>query len=313
MSNLALTADLFSLFAEPARVRLAALLARHELTVAEIVAVTDMAQSRVSTHLGKLREAGVLRDRRDGPHTYYSMQRETMPKAAERVWKLIEDGVKDSVLESDLSRCEQLLAARAQDKKFPDAFAGEMERHYSPGRTWEATARAFAAMMRPGDVLDIGAGDGTIAQMLAPRARSYSCVDRSESMIAAAKKRLGKHRNVRFHVADAHRLPHEKAAFDTVLLLNVLAHTDSPAKVFTEVARVLRPGGDVVAVTIAAHDHEGLATSYGHAHAGFSCAELRRFCKGAGLSVVFCDITSRERQAPHLEVVTLLAQKERAS
>ena len=313
MSNLAVTADLFSLFAEPARVRLAALLSRHELTVAEIVAITEMAQSRVSTHLGKLREAGVLRDRRDGPHTFYSMQREGMPKATERVWKLIEDGVKDSVLETDLSRCEALLAARNADKKFPDAFAGEMERHYSPGRTWEATARAFAAMMRAGDVLDIGAGDGSIAQILAPRSKSYTCVDRGEAMIAAAKRRLGKHKNVSFVQADGHDLPLKSASFDTVLLLNVLPHADSPQKIFAETARVLRPAGDLVAVTIAAHDHADLASSYGHTHSGFSCADLRRFCRGARLSVVSCEITSREKRMPHLEVVTLIATKDRAS
>jgi ArsR family transcriptional regulator len=49
------TATLLHLFGDPTRVRLVALLARHELTVAELMAVTELAQSRVSTHLGKLR------------------------------------------------------------------------------------------------------------------------------------------------------------------------------------------------------------------------------------------------------------------
>ena len=65
--------ELLRLFGDATRVRLAALLERDELTVAEITRVTDLPQSRVSTHLGKLREAGVLRDRRDGTSTYYSM------------------------------------------------------------------------------------------------------------------------------------------------------------------------------------------------------------------------------------------------
>lgn len=308
MTNLAVAADLFSLFAEPARVRLAALLARHELTVAEIVSITEMAQSRVSTHLGKLREAGVLRDRRDGACTYYSMQREAMPKPAEQVWKLIEDGVKDSVIDSDDARCAALLAARSSNQKFPDAFAGEMERHYSPGRTWEATARAFATMLRAGDVLDIGAGDGTIAQMLSPRAKSYTCVDRGEAMIVAAKKRLAKQKNMRFVVADAHDLPLKQASFDTVLLLNMLAHTDHPARVLAEAARVVRSNGEVIVVTIGEHDHEDVATAYGHAQLGFSPPTLRRLARHANLEVEFCEVTSRERQMPHLDVVTMLAR-----
>jgi DNA-binding transcriptional ArsR family regulator len=65
--DLVAAVDLLQLIGEPTRVRLLALLAAHELTVAEIVAVTQLAQSSVSTHLGTLREAGPVRNRRAGP------------------------------------------------------------------------------------------------------------------------------------------------------------------------------------------------------------------------------------------------------
>src|SRR3954471_14316816 len=81
--------DLLRLFGDATRVRLAALLERDELTVAEITRVTDLPQSRVSTHLGKLREAGVLRDRRDGASTYYSMNNGAMPAEARRLWEVV--------------------------------------------------------------------------------------------------------------------------------------------------------------------------------------------------------------------------------
>ena len=48
---------------DPTRVRLLALIEREELTVAELAAVTRLAQPRVSTHLAKLKEAGIVRDR----------------------------------------------------------------------------------------------------------------------------------------------------------------------------------------------------------------------------------------------------------
>ena len=66
MPSLATTIDLLNLFSDPTRVRLLSLLAREELSVAELTSVTQLPQSRVSTHLGKLREADVLRDRRAG-------------------------------------------------------------------------------------------------------------------------------------------------------------------------------------------------------------------------------------------------------
>ena len=48
-----------------------ALLEREELAVQEVMDVLGMAQSRVSRHLGILREAGLLRDRREGTHIFY--------------------------------------------------------------------------------------------------------------------------------------------------------------------------------------------------------------------------------------------------
>ena len=79
METLAAAADLFGLVAEPTRVRLLRLLAEHELSVAELVAVTELPQSSVSTHLGKLRDAGMVRDRKDGTSTYYALARLSAP------------------------------------------------------------------------------------------------------------------------------------------------------------------------------------------------------------------------------------------
>src|SRR5262245_18231168 len=177
-------------FGTATRVRLVALLARHDLTVADLTSITELPQSRVSTHLGRLREAGVLRDRRQGASTVYSLNDGSMPVAARRVWDLLEHDLDDAVVTADRARCDALLRARERAGSWPDAVAGQMERHYSPGRTWEATARAFLGLIHLGDVLDAGSGDGTIAQLLLPRARSITCLDSSARMIAAARTRL---------------------------------------------------------------------------------------------------------------------------
>jgi len=59
MDTIASAVDLLRLFGDSTRLRLASLLAKTELTVAEITQITQLPQSRVSTHLGKLRDAGV--------------------------------------------------------------------------------------------------------------------------------------------------------------------------------------------------------------------------------------------------------------
>src|SRR3546814_14164809 len=56
--------------ADATRVRLLALLAGEELTVAELSAITQLAQPRVSTHLARLQEAGLVRARRSGVSAY---------------------------------------------------------------------------------------------------------------------------------------------------------------------------------------------------------------------------------------------------
>jgi DNA-binding transcriptional ArsR family regulator len=64
--------------ADATRVRLLALLEREELTVAELSAITRLAQPRVSTHLAKLKEAGLVRDRRAGVSAYYRFEEDSL-------------------------------------------------------------------------------------------------------------------------------------------------------------------------------------------------------------------------------------------
>ncbi|HEY8091243.1 MAG TPA: metalloregulator ArsR/SmtB family transcription factor [Polyangiaceae bacterium] len=304
MATLTNAANVLQLIGEPTRVRLLALLAAHELTVAEIVAVTQLAQSSVSTHLGKLREAGIVRDRKAGPSTFYALNDGAMPGPARKVWDLVRAEVRDALLEGDGERAARVLKARERASGWPDVVAGEMERHWSPGRTWESLARAVSGLVRLGDVIDVGSGDGSVAQLLAPRARSWTCVDRSERVLGAARERLGKLKNVRFLAADAQQLPFEDASFDAALLLHVLTQVESPPRVCAEVARVLRPGGTLVAVTLDAHDHADTTAAYGDVHPGFAPAALRRVLSRAGFEVESCDVTSRDARPPSFRVVT---------
>ena len=91
----------------------------------------------------------------------------------------------DPTLEGDQRRLLELDAE--QRGALPESFAGEMHRHYSPGRTWESLASGIAALLRLGDVLDVGSGDGAAAAYLAPYCRSLVCIDTSARMVDAAR------------------------------------------------------------------------------------------------------------------------------
>jgi DNA-binding transcriptional ArsR family regulator len=73
----------FKAFSDPTRLRILQSLTRSELTVNDIVAEIGLSQPTVSRHLGILRDAGVVVDRRDGQYIYYSLNKSTIQNCCE--------------------------------------------------------------------------------------------------------------------------------------------------------------------------------------------------------------------------------------
>ncbi|MFA6056524.1 MAG: metalloregulator ArsR/SmtB family transcription factor [Thermodesulfovibrionales bacterium] len=65
--------NIFKALSEETRLRILKLLDSGELCVCDIVTALDMVQPRVSFHLNALKEAGLLRDRKQGRWTHYSL------------------------------------------------------------------------------------------------------------------------------------------------------------------------------------------------------------------------------------------------
>jgi SAM-dependent methyltransferase len=304
--TLARAIDTLNILGDESRIRLCTLLRERELSVTDLVRVTGIPQSGVSTHLARLREGGFVRDRRDGPRSFYALAAESIPGTA-RAFLDEAAASADPTLEGDQRRLAELEAERRG--ALPESLAGEMERHYSPGRTWQSLAFGFAALLRLGDVLDVGAGDGAVAGYLAPYCRSLLCVDIHARMIEAAKTRLGRFPNVRAEVADAHDLPYRASTFDSILLFHTLTYAEKPLRVLEECARVLRPGGRVVVLALDAHTQVGLTAPYGERHPGFTPRALRGLLTRAGLAVTFAEVACREPKKPHFRVVLAIADK----
>jgi len=299
----------FRLLADSTRLRLLLLLDREELSVAELAAITQLAQPRVSTHLAKLREAGLVTDRRDGVFVYYRIASAIADPSLDDFWQLLRRNSDDPLIQQDVQRINQILSNRTGAGTWADSVAGDMERHYSPGRTWEATARGLVHLIEPGDVLDVASGDGVLAELLAPRARSIVCLDISERVAEAGRRRLEACRNVSFEVGDMHELPFPDAHFDTVLLMHALTYTRKPARVFNEASRVLRAGGRLLAVTLQRHQHAKAVEPYNHLNLGFTIQQLEKLGRDSGLSVRTCAVSAIEKRAPNFSVLSLSAVK----
>src|SRR5437899_4157986 len=109
--NLAQHVDTLTRLGDENRIRLCVLLRQRELCVNDIVRVTGVSQSRVSTHLGRLREAGFVRDRRQGPQSFYALVTENLPSSAHAI---LEDAASssDPTLDGDQRRLSELDAER---------------------------------------------------------------------------------------------------------------------------------------------------------------------------------------------------------
>jgi SAM-dependent methyltransferase len=296
--NLSGFVETFNLLGDESRIRLCALLNERELCVSDLVRVTGIAQSRVSTHLGRLRDAGFVRDRRKGAQSFYALATDSLPPPARA---LLDEATRsqDPTLEGDRERLLQLDGDRP--------VADEMERFYSPGRTWQSLATGIAALLRLGDVLDVGCGEGAAAACLAPYCRSLTCIDTNPRLVEQARDRL--RGRARVSIADVHALPCADASFDAVTVFHTLTYAERPEQALEECARVLRPGGRLVLLCLDRHRHQDVTARYGERHPGFAPRTVRALLVRAGLEVVSAEIASRESKKPHLQVVLAIADK----
>jgi SAM-dependent methyltransferase len=304
--NLSRYVEALSLLSDESRIRLCALLAERELCVTDLVRVTGIAQSRVSTHLGRLREAGLVHDRKNGAQTFYGLNKDGLSGTMRDVLEEATASTDPTIL-GDKKRLAELDAERRDG--LPESAVSELEREYSPGRTWQSLALGTAALLRLGDVLDVGSGDGAAAAVLAPHCRSLTCIDINARAIELAKERLAKHDHVSARVADVHAMPFKDASFDDVLVFHTLTYAEVPGQALAECARVLRPGGRLVVLCLDRHEQHEVTARYGERHAGFSPRKLRGLLTTAGLSVLRAEIACREAKKPHLQVVLGIAEK----
>lgn len=105
--------------------------------------------------------------------------------------------------------------------------------------------------LTPGmSVADVGCGAGTdlpgLSRLVGPDGQVVG-VDLSVALVETADARTAALGNVSTRVADAHALPFEDGQFDAARVDRVLLHVERPDAVVRELARIVRPGGRVVA------------------------------------------------------------------
>lgn len=101
--------------------------------------------------------------------------------------------------------------------------------------------------------LELACGTGLLSIKIAPKVRHLEATDFSEEMIAEAKKKAPSAR-IHFSVQDATALPYAPESFDAVIISNALHIMPDPEKALSEIRRVLKKDGILIAPTFTAAD-----------------------------------------------------------
>jgi ubiquinone/menaquinone biosynthesis C-methylase UbiE/biotin operon repressor len=295
------------LAADPNRLRLLLLLEREELSVAELQDILAKGQSQISTHLAQLKQAGLVEDRRMGKNSFYRLT------APAELMNLLRRAAAEIPEASHDREALRLALRKRQDKmrRYFDELAGKFGRQYVPGRSWKGIAEALLRLMPPMVIADLGAGEGTVSQLMAQRAKKVIAIDNSEKMVEFGAELARKHgiENLEYRLGDIEEIPIRAGTVDLAFFSQALHHATHPERAIAEAWRILKPGGRVAVLDLNRHHFEEAREMYADLWLGFTELEIEKYLKGADFRNVETAIVYRESEAPYFE--TLLGTGEK--
>jgi len=303
--------EVLQVLSDSTRLRMMRLLGQEELSVAELQEILEMGQSRISSHLGLLRRNGLVADRKDGKRTYYALQVDSSPRS-ELIRMAISSDSDEEFWESDQSALTRIVDHRRREsEKYFDEVAERLGKNYVPGRTWEAIGHFLFRLVPAITIVDLGAGEGMISQLLAERAKKVICVDSSKSMVRlgtdlAKRKGLA---NLEYKLGDIEKVPLAAKSVDLALMSQSLHHAQKPEVALAEAFRVLKPGGQLIVIDLKKHQFEKARELYGDHWLGFGQNELYRMIGDAGFWGAKVEVVAKEKKKPFFETLLATAEK----
>ena len=154
--------------------------------------------------------AGLVQDRRVGKNIYYSWT-PAGPIEEPELRSVVRLAVADMPeAAADRSGLKHVIAKRRnRTREYFNKLAGKFGRSYCPGRSWQALAHLLITLIPAIDVADLGAGEGTLSQLLAKSARKVIAIDISERMIEVGTQLAKDHgfTNLEYRLGDLEEPP----------------------------------------------------------------------------------------------------------
>ncbi|RYE07936.1 MAG: metalloregulator ArsR/SmtB family transcription factor [Hyphomicrobiales bacterium] len=274
---------------ETTRLRLLALLADGEHSVKDLTEILDQSQPRVSRHLKLLADAGLVTRNAEGAWAYYRLADDAAADLGR--WLVARLDADDQERAGDRQRLDAVRnAQQAQAAAYFAKVAGrwdEFRRLHVPEAAVEAAILEAVEGREVDLLIDLGTGTGRMLELLRDHYRRAIGLDASREMIAIARAKLTAanigHAQVR--LGDIADLDGNGAEADLIVIHQVLHYFDDPGRAIAQARRALRPGGEMLIVDFAPHDHEFLRTEHAHRRLGLSEGQMAGWARSAGLRV----------------------------
>lgn len=296
------------LLSDPTRLRILMLVENEALSVAELQEVLGMGQSRISTQLSQLKIEGLVTDERSGKNNIYSCVAET---GLMEVARLAAAEVPE--VAADESALRHLLRKRKDSARaYFDELAGRFGKDYVPGRSWKALAEALIKVLNYRVVADLGAGEGTLAQLLAQRAEKVIAVDLSPKMVEFGQDLAIQNglKNLEYRLGDIENPPIEDASLDLAILSQALHHAEHPQRALDSAFRILKPGGRLIVLDLVQHHFEEARELYADRWLGFSESDLAAMLEKSGFRQIETVVADREAEAPKFQTLLGIGVRE---
>jgi ArsR family transcriptional regulator len=306
--------DSIRLLSDSTRLRILVLLEREALSVAELQEILCMKQSRISTQLALLKQSGLLTVRRSGKNSIYELDGTALQTPGmQKIRELIQASAAELPESQTDLRALHLAVQKRADKArmYFDQLAGKFGRTYVPGRSWKGLAEMLLKLMPPLVVADLGAGEGTLSQLMAQRAKRVIAVDSSQAMVQYGTQKALENGfdNLEYRLGDIQEPPIADGVVDLAFYSQALHHANKPEVAVEQAFRICRPGGRIVILDLLKHDFEQAREQYQHVWLGFSEVELFGYLEAAGFQKIEISLVDREAEYPHFQTLLAIGEK----
>jgi ArsR family transcriptional regulator len=284
---------------DPLRLEILRVLSRDSFGVLELSQILAMPQSGMSHHLKILTRAGLLTTRREGNSIFYRRAQLPASAALAPLQQALLAAVDE--LPADIAVDARVETVRADRSQRSQQFFAENASQFRAQQELIAgfdvygaqAAELLASCFPRGDktqggasALEVGPGEGAFLAYMAPHFERVVALDNSREMLGQAQEfaRQAGLSNIEFMYGDTGSALRDGLEVDCIVLNMVLHHVPSPAAMFQDLARMLRPRGMLLVTELCRHDQLWTQQACGDLWQGFEPEELSQWAQAAGLT-----------------------------